>query len=507
MLRYEDPDGDMISLNADDELEEALRLCGDGKTLKMTLTAAQRSVQQEEHSVDACALSNVFEENSAAVQAVVDLRSPSSRSSRKSASSESGDFEMVESYSRPSSVSVGPPVQPSELLRESPADEQDDALQAALKASIEEENARVAREAARMVAEAEAARMVAEAEAARIAAEAEAARIAAEAEAARIAAEAEAARIAAETEAERVAAEAEAERVAAEAEAERVAAEAEAERVAADAEAERVAEACRLAEEEARRAAVELAEKIAAEDEEKRARLEIAFAAAEEDALRRADELFSMGCSVDQIRSLYGESILMQLRLIPRMSDVHQSVPPVPEPVVDWEASKAVAEQAEEDRFPSQEQAAIVDEVGELAARLTAFYFQYNPAMLDTVAEVSRKFVGKEQDLNDALMRKYKTDLKSMVTEQLAAQEVRDEGSVAAARSSISSIPPLDEPDNALPARPTTPASEACPMSEETQDAVNNLVSMGFTDRAKNLELLQKHKNNVERVVNELFDA
>ena len=57
---------------------------------------------------------------------------------------------------------------------------------------------------------------------------------------------------------------------------------------------------------------------------------------------------------------------------------------------------------------------------------MTVFYFQYNPVMLDsmagtdTVAEVSRKFVGKEQDLNDVLMRKYKKDLKSMVAEQLA---------------------------------------------------------------------------------------
>ena len=55
------------------------------------------------------------------------------------------------------------------------------------------------------------------------------------------------------------------------------------------------------------------------------------------------------------------------------------------------------------------------DEVGELASRLTAFYFKYNPAKLDSVAEVSRNFVGKEQELNDALMRKYKKDLKSMV--------------------------------------------------------------------------------------------
>ena len=100
--------------------------------------------------------------------------------------------------------------------------------------------------------------------------------------------------------------------------------------------------AARIAAEEeaALKAAEEEAEKAeATAAEEKRARLEIAFAAAEEDALRRADELFNMGCSVDQIRSLYGESILMQLRLVPRMSDVHNQVPVVPEPVVNWEAT------------------------------------------------------------------------------------------------------------------------------------------------------------------------
>lgn len=84
MLRYEDPDGGMISLNADDEMKEAPGLCGDDKTLKMTLTAAQRSVRQDEHSVDACALSNVLEENSAAIQAVVDVRSHSASSESES---------------------------------------------------------------------------------------------------------------------------------------------------------------------------------------------------------------------------------------------------------------------------------------------------------------------------------------------------------------------------------------------------------------------------------------
>ena len=44
MLLYEDLDGVMISLNPDDEMKEARRLCGDDKTLKMTLTETQRSM-------------------------------------------------------------------------------------------------------------------------------------------------------------------------------------------------------------------------------------------------------------------------------------------------------------------------------------------------------------------------------------------------------------------------------------------------------------------------------
>ena len=41
VLRYKDCDGDLISVSTDEEVEEALRLCGDGNTLKMTRTAAQ----------------------------------------------------------------------------------------------------------------------------------------------------------------------------------------------------------------------------------------------------------------------------------------------------------------------------------------------------------------------------------------------------------------------------------------------------------------------------------
>ena len=56
--------------------------------------------------------------------------------------------------------------------------------------------------------------------------------------------------------------------------------------------------------------------------------------------MRRTDEMFNLDCTVDKIRWLYGESIPMQLRLVPRMSDVHNEVPAVPEPVVNWEAAR-----------------------------------------------------------------------------------------------------------------------------------------------------------------------
>jgi uncharacterized membrane-anchored protein YhcB (DUF1043 family) len=284
--------------------------------------------------------------------------------------------------------------------------------------------------------------------------------------------------------------------------------------------------------------------------EEKRARLEIAFAAAEEDALRRADELFNMGCSVDQIRSLYGESILMQLRLVPRMSDVHNQAPVVPEPVVNWETAKAVSEQPEDERFPSDEQAAVVDEVGELAARLTAFYFEHCPSMIDKVGEVSRKFAGRQQELNDALLRKYKCDLNSFAAdarhfagrqeelndvllrkyesdlnsfaakhaEALAAQEEQD---AAAARQlaaedaeeerlreevhNVVAVEELHQEEPPASTQRPVLLRRSLPMSDELREAIASLEAMGFTDRTSNLTLLQKHSNNVEAALNELL--
>ena len=144
-LRYEDPDGDLISLSTDDEVQEALRLCGDGKTLKMTLFPSRDSpaaaAPQDEAPVGkawAGALSNVFEDKEAAAP-VAALDCPSSPASVSSASGDG--FEMVESDSRPASV------RSSAAALES-AEEEDEALQAALKASAAEEAARVAAEEA-----------------------------------------------------------------------------------------------------------------------------------------------------------------------------------------------------------------------------------------------------------------------------------------------------------------------------------------------------------------------
>jgi len=529
-LRYEDPDGDLISVSTDDEVQEALRLCGDGKTLKMTLRAARDSpaaaAPQDEAPVGkawAGALSNVFEDKEA-VAPVAALDSPSSPASVSSASvsSASGDgFEMVESDSRPASVR-------SSTAAPESAEVEDEALQAALKASAAEEAARVAAEAARKAAE-EVARKAAEEEVARKAAEEEVARKAAEEVAARKAAEEVAARKAAEEEVARKAAEEEAACKAAEEEAARKAAEeAAASRSAAQELAARIA----AEEEAALKAAEEEAEKAeATAAEEKRARLEIAFAAAEEDALRRADELFNMGCSVDQIRSLYGESILMQLRLVPRMSDVHNQAPVVPEPVVNWEAAKAVSEQPEDERFPSDEQAAVVDEVGELAARLTAFYFEHCPSMIDNVGEVSRKFAGRQQELNDALLRKYKCDLNSFADNHAKALAAQEEQDAAAARQLAAEDAEeerlreevrnrerlREEVHNAVaveelhqeepPASTQRPVvlRRSLPMSDELREAIASLEAMGFTDRTSNLALLQKHSNNVEAALNELL--
>jgi len=144
----------------------------------------------------------------------------------------------------------------------------------------------------------------------------------------------------------------------------------------------------------------------------------------------------------------------------------------------------------------------VVDGVGDLAARLTAFYFEHNPDMIETVGDLSRKFVSNEQELNDALMRKYKCDLNTMVAQQVAAAAEQEERDAAAARKMI------EEGGEFAGAQVEAEAEEAeedDQVDSRTESELAVLESMGFTDRARNLALLAKHENNVEAALNELL--
>merc|ERR1711939_1026118 len=117
--------------------------------------------------------------------------------------------------------------------------------------------------------------------------------------------------------------------------------------------------------------------------------------------------------------------------------------------------------------------------------------------MIETVGDLSRKFVSNEQELNDALMRKYKCDLNTMVAQQVAAAAEQEERDAAAARKMI------EEGGEFAGAQEEAEADDQVDSRTESELAV--LESMGFTDRARNLALLAKHENNVEAALNELL--
>lgn len=131
---------------------------------------------------------------------------------------------------------------------------------------------------------------------------------------------------------------------------------------------------------------------------------------------------------------------------------------------------------------------------------MTAFYFEHNPEMIETVGDLSRKFVNNEQELNDALMRKYKCDLNTMVAQQAAAAAEQEERDAAAARKMIEE----GEFAEARSEEAAEPAEED-PPSEVEREALAVLESMGFVERERNLALLSKHENNVEAALNELL--
>uniref|UniRef100_A0A7S4JIJ9 UBA domain-containing protein n=2 Tax=Guillardia theta TaxID=55529 RepID=A0A7S4JIJ9_GUITH len=235
---------------------------------------------------------------------------------------------------------------------------------------------------------------------------------------------------------------------------------------------------------------------------------EIAFAAAEEDALMRAKSLMKAGCSVDQLKSIYSTGILSQIGLVGDDSVEHGFSRG---PVVNWESTKAVAEQDESERFPSQEQQALVDEVGNLAARLTAFYMEHNQAHLDRAISVARQFVGREDDLNVALVRKYGCDLTSRTAArdmsrntQLPVAEVAMNSSNEPRAPVVASAPVEEDFAPASPSAPSAPSPAPATVSADSALAV--LLGMGFSDMEKNRSLLQACGGDLQAVIAQLLD-
>eukprot|EP00960_Hanusia_phi_P051859 761069-Hanusia_phi.AAC.1 len=240
---------------------------------------------------------------------------------------------------------------------------------------------------------------------------------------------------------------------------------------------------------------------------EERIMAEIALAAAEEDALMRARSLMKAGCTWEQLKSIYSSGILSQIGLVDEDApESHFSRGPV----VNWESTKAVAEQDESERFPSQEQQALVDEVGNLAARLTAFYMEHNQAHLDRAISVARQFVGRENDLNAALYQKYGCDLTSRsaarsrdmsrdlqppvveIAGSNSSDEAREEAVAAAAEA-------------VAPASPSAP-SAPFPGTVSSDSALAVLLGMGFSDMEKNRSLLKACGGDLQTVIAQLLD-
>eukprot|EP00292_Cryptomonas_paramecium_P007112 CAMPEP_0113703574 /NCGR_PEP_ID=MMETSP0038_2-20120614/25951_1 /TAXON_ID=2898 /ORGANISM="Cryptomonas paramecium" /LENGTH=456 /DNA_ID=CAMNT_0000628083 /DNA_START=85 /DNA_END=1451 /DNA_ORIENTATION=- /assembly_acc=CAM_ASM_000170 len=88
----------------------------------------------------------------------------------------------------------------------------------------------------------------------------------------------------------------------------------------------------------------------------------------------------------------------------------------VPEPVVDWDLQKYLTDSARNGlSFPSAEQTLAVVEAGnrakDLATLLTEFYMVHNPDNVHRVPDLVKQFKGREPELNSALVKRYRCDL------------------------------------------------------------------------------------------------
>ena len=201
------------------------------------------------------------------------------------------------------------------------------------------------------------------------------------------------------------------------------------------------AELARVAAEEKARAA-----KIAAEEEEKarlqeeeekRQRCEIAIGAEKEDSGKRIATLLQMGCSVDSLRAVFSAQLIDWVVAVGAAGEKRDSEHSeadrnsrddrakenevylqAPEPVVDWELQRALKEQESKgESFPSPQQSLAVLEAGQhaqdLATQLTEFYMIHNPEYVAKVPGLVKMYKNRKDELNRALIDRYRCDLNS----------------------------------------------------------------------------------------------
>lgn len=183
------------------------------------------------------------------------------------------------------------------------------------------------------------------------------------------------------------------------------------------------------------------------------------------------------------------------------MQDTHAPAhaplsPSSPAPVVDWAAAKAESEEKERKEEEDKGVAARVQEVGDLAARLTAFYWEVNKGMVGRVREIVGEFAspGGEERLNAELRRKYGKDLSSVAAVESVMCQRTDalaqsvELQVAAAGTVVQEA-----------------EEEESKEEKEVREALAQLRGMGFEEEGRLRALLQAHANSLEAVLNALL--
>jgi len=189
---------------------------------------------------------------------------------------------------------------------------------------------------------------------------------------------------------------------------------------------------------------------------------------------------------------------------------------PEPEPKVDWELQKVLREQeCNGDAFPSSAQKQAVLAAGSraenLATQLTEFYFIHNPGYVSKVPEIVKQYNGREVLLNRALMDRYNCDL-STFRNVAPVQTPEDLEPVAASMSEqmvgfgeqagTTKIALANSIEESKPQE-----TEAAPSHDDKlSPAISLLVEMGIEmPMEKMKEILEKYNYNVEEALAELF--